>query len=502
VWDIIPTINWLYTHGIKDMLLKTVWTPQELNEFARHLTEKGMTYILGVGHEYNEYLVLDEQYDITNEDRFIYAIHFTLEPGSTHYELKVGVPFISDSGFGTGPHPGVRLGEVKAYLFDYSQEKYRDISSFIKSTDASFPYEVSDEATIDIIVSFDEYSFVPGSELVIVAKMRTNLLRSSGSDMPIFWKEKTKKILGDIWKGYTTAVSKDGLRGILFLGEVNAPLGQRYFRSEGDEEGLIYADLGGDRFAIREYRRWLQREYGTITKLNKYLKKDYSSFEEVEWVLPLRPNNAEDHPQRDILFGLFNSLEQEEKIAGLQREFFLYFLGKTAGEFSEMVKGIFGDVPTIIGSYAAYNLIFPESALKHGVDVLGISYFGDFEGDWPGNFDTRKDFSNALNVLHRIQKESGKTKGYVANELTILTRDFYRPFESQDEIRRFFSKLAEVGVKGFVYLNEYEYGWYERHPEIDIQSHSEERFKWFAELREDIIQAAIEQQNIPFKDIR
>ncbi|MEW5693061.1 MAG: hypothetical protein AB1765_07175 [Candidatus Hydrogenedentota bacterium] len=306
VGDLHPTIDYLHQHGIRDMMLETAWSPEDVNEFATHLTNKGMTYLFSIGGL--DLLLLDKKYNITKEDRFAYTILYSTTPGSASYNLKLGVPFISDYGFGSGDSPGVQLDEVKAYIFDYSEGEY-------------------------------------------------------------------------------------------------------------------------------------------------------------------------------------DSLEQEEKIAQLQKEFFLYILGKGAGEFSAMIKWIFGDVPTLIEAWAAYDLIFNEPALKYGVDALSVTYNGNFEVDDPMiNFNTRGDFANALRVLDRVQNESGKTKLYWSIQTFGIG-----PFKTKDEMKRFYMKLADVGVKGFQYLNENNYGWYKRHPEIDMPSHQQERFKWFSELRDEIIQAVIEE---------
>ncbi len=347
-----------------------------------------------------------------------------------------------------------------------------------------------------------------GDRLMLLVEVLLKEVPGVWSSFPALWKKPILKEYVSGLKAFRKAFAKDGLRGLMFADEINTfPQSLLSARS--------YLDFRTDKAALREYRTFLKRRFGSVEKLNESFGTSYKTFAEVPWLIPLHPFTGEDFE----LYGSekldrlciklhrsgavsFVSLRHLKAAAGVQEDFRLWFLGRWLGEYAKLAKKVIGNVPVFLCSASVDGpawryLGIHRSALQQGVDGLIRNCYGRVrrvggrpEIVQPGG--ERYPLETVCAFLKEIEAECGKTKHLFANEFGYLNEygddlpdDFglggrYR-FPSRTALRDFLHAMVDYGYKGMNL-----FAMQPLHPARRSE------VKWLAGLREEIVKRIIE----------
>jgi hypothetical protein len=319
------------------------------------------------------------------------------------------------------------------------------------------------------------------------------------SSFPALWKPGIIQYYTDGLESFSSAYAKDGLRGMLFGDEINTD--RVSFAGAG-----LYIDFREDAIALKAYRTWLRKRFGAISQLNRYLGTDYRSFDETTWHLCRYPFLEEEIEREDpwtAVHHTFSSLatgDQCRKVGELQEEFRVAFFGDWLARYGAMAKKIIGDVPVFItsagiGGPADGYLQIHRHALLAGLDGLVRNHYGNVKRGPSGQLATYSVWSEArfpletvTGLLASVQKESGVTKSYFANEFGCPKPGGYDDFglgnqfsfSSKEKLRDFLHVLIMNGCKGF--------NMFKMDPDVPA---AKKEVKWLAEMKDDIIRQTI-----------
>lgn len=317
--------------------------------------------------------------------------------------------------------------------------------------------------------------FPESDSLRLVVAMDARLAEVPGANgLPPLWKPGIRDFYRRSLEAFRPAYAKPGLRGLQFGDEINTfPLSLLTAR--------IYLDIRRDPVALKSYREWLARRFGSIEELNRQLGTSHSSFGQVEWRVPLHPfapelaptDNAADREESwaeaKTAWGLADTVEQLRTISRLQEEFRQWFYGHWLAEYAKLAKQLIGPVPVFVCSAAISGdadryLAMHRWALCEGVDGLSRNHYGH------AGEEERYALASVARWMAGVQQESACTKHLWANEV-----GYVRPrvtdaewaaaeaaelgpgnsfgsqwaFPSQESLREMLALLTQYGYRGF-----------------------------------------------------
>ncbi|MFQ6035846.1 MAG: hypothetical protein ACE5NM_08380, partial [Sedimentisphaerales bacterium] len=472
---------------------------KEIDEFTDKLVQKGATYYAGL----NSLWPWQGSGKVAQQDMVEYMfkkVWDITEFSGANKSLKLSFIMERNIDFDTK--------KIKIYLFDMTEEKYDDISDKLKNIKVTkeqireSPSEVYTATRYTLV--FEKFQLPESKDLRVTmlsdvfAEMVPNVYPSA---FPALWKpsiiEYYKKGLESFKKPY----AKEGLRGLMFGDEINTHKTSLFYSQ-------TYVNFNDDEVALKAYRSWLKGKFRTISELNKYLQTDFTDFSQVGWHICIYPFLEKDLNDDEgsssavkKTFGLFESAEQLKKIDKLQEEFRIWFYGYWLTRYARMAKEIIGNVPVFltsagIGGNAEDYLQIHKQAMLQGIDGLVRNHYAHVkrtESGWIASFevwsDRRFPLETVTSLLNSVQKESGKTKTYFANEFGWPKKGGFDDFglgdqfsfPSKKDLRSFLHVLIDNGYKGF--------NMFKMNPNVKA---AQKEVEWLAELKQEIVQRTIQ----------
>jgi len=381
-------------------------------------------------------------------------------------------------------HPAERdRGEperAQAVLFDLEHGTRHDLSDQVASvvpTVAKHDKESDAERLSGktFRVRFKPVRFPESTSLRLVLAMEVRMAELPGvNGLVPLWQPGIREFYGRSLEAFRPAYAKPGLRGLQFGDEINTfPLSLLTARS--------YWDVRRDPLALTAYREWLARRFGQVEELNRQLGTKHTSFDRVEWRVPLHPfspelarsdaaaEREESWAGAKTAWDLAGTVEALRTISRMQDDFRLWFYGHWLAEYAKQAKAVIGNVPVFVCSAgitgeADQYLAMHRWALREGVDGLIRNHYGH------GGEEERHTLANLARWMTKVQQESGCTKHLWANEV-----GYVRPgitdeewgaaeatelnaggsfgsqwaFPSQDALREMLELLTQYGYRGF-----------------------------------------------------
>ena len=398
---------------------------------------------------------------------------------------------------------------TKIYLFDMSGNEYTDISEKLKSLKIS--REKIKESPGEIYTA-KKYTLVFESFLLPQSEdLRVTMLSHMFAEMvpgiypsafPALWKPRVTEYYKRGLESFKKPYAKEGLRGLMFADEINTNktslLGSR-----------IYVNFDNDEVALNMYQDWLKEKFRTIDVLNDYLQTRFDDFSGIRWRVSVYPFmerdlGRDDNPYRAVkkTFGLFESPKQLERIDRLQDEFRVWFYGYWMARYAKMAKEIIGDVPVFLasagmGGNADDYLQIHRHAMLQGIDGLIRNHYAQVRRAESGEKAFFQAWSNrrfpletVTGLLDSVQKESGRTKAYFANEFgwAEKSENAYEDiglggrfsFRSKEDLRDFLNLLIDNGYKGF--------NMFKMNPNAET---ARREVRWLSELKQEMIKKTI-----------
>jgi hypothetical protein len=472
---------------------------RQVDEFTARLVQKGATYYAGL----NSLWPWRQSDKITPGD-FVGCVYKRAwnvsEFAGTNRPITVA--FAAEQGV------ELERQNTKLYLFDLAAGTYRDISAKLRDIETETE-QVRESASERYTVTrhtltLDRFP-LPTSEdlrLTLIVKIKRPMVPGVyPSGFPALWKPGIMNYFTAGLRSFKTAYAKEGLRGMMFGDEINTHRNSLLYSQ-------MYVDFRDDKVALASYRNWLKKKFETIQELNEFLDTDFEDFEAVTWRICIYPflEDEADGFERSFMgntFGLFASAEQLEKIDRLQEEFRVWFYGYWLAKYAKMAKEIIGDVPVFLtsagmGGDAESYLQIHKHAMLQGMDGLVRNHYA-----WVGTrangrlatfaagSDIRFPLETVTQLLDEVQRQSGKTKTYFANEFgrpragdDNFVDDFglgnQFSFTSKKELRDFLTVLINNGCKGF--------NMFKMNPNVEA---AQKEVKWLAELKDEIVEQTV-----------
>jgi len=410
---------------------------------------------------------------------------------------------------------------VSAYLFDYGSGQVRDVSACVRHGGLA-SRGGGDEVVTELTAEIDGADFSGSGRLELTVLWHVRYARLDGAESTLcsgagdyrpMWRPAVLARTRRVWEERSRTLRTPQLRGInLFGGEI---LLSRIFlfeprllprrRSGTDRYGIVaesaYPDYNRDPHTLRAFRDWLRQRFARVEAFNEKAGTSYRSFEEADWVLPIRPNNHAEASENDRLFGIFRDRNAETFLSALQNEFHLDWFGQWYGHYAQMAKEIFGNVPTF--TYAAQGVVIEDrwpspassvdvhiAALRHGVDGIGLSVYesaGQLTGREPNSF---WNGDRLVEKLYQVETQSGKTKFLWLFEGSCVVLDprarggWLGPVRKR-HLAAWLEALVGMGVRGFfagaIFTN---FG-------VEEPFEAVGRPGWFADLRDETVREAV-----------
>ncbi len=467
---------------------------QQVNELTERLTARGATYYANLN------ILWPTSDKIASQDRVTCVVKRVWDLAAVERGDPLEVSFISEA--------LLRFDQTKrrVYWFDMTDGRYRDITDKLKgirSVQEVRGESPAERGMVNRHTLVLEHVDRPDSHELRITFLgiieRENVPGVYPSALPALWKPGIQRYFRDGLTSLRTAYAKDGLRGMSFGDEINT------YRASLFGSG-IYVDFQNDTVGLQAYRGWLKDRFKTIAELNVFLGTTFRSFADVTWRICINPFMERDREcasGKPVTFGLFDSLEQLERVGNVQEEFRVWFYGHWLARYARMAKEIIGDVPVFVtsagmGGPAGDYLRIHKHALLEGVDGLSRNHYawvGKTEGGQWATFEagTRRRFplETVAEILDTVQRQVGKTKALWANE-------FGRPrqgeegfvddfglgnqfsFPSKEDLRNFLSVLIDNGYKGF--------NMFKMNPSVEA---ARQEVQWMAELKEEILRRTV-----------
>jgi hypothetical protein len=355
--------------------------------------------------------------------------------------------------------------------------------------------------------------FPESTSLRLVLAMEVRLAELPGvHGLPALWKPGIREFYRRSIESFRSAYAKPGLRGLQFGDEINTfPLSLLTART--------YLDIRHDQLALAAYRDWLARRFGNIEELNRQFGAHHTSFNQVQWQVPLHPIDPElarsdEAAEREeswtgakTTWGLAGTLEQLRTISRVQDEFRVWLCGHWLAEYAKLAKEMIGNVPVftcsagILGDAEQY-LAMHRWALREGVDGLIRNHYGN------GGEQEHSTLASLSRWLEEVERESGCTKHLWANEVGYvrpnLTDDEWAEaesaelaagdsfgsqwaFPSRGSLREMLLLLTQYGYRGF---NRFLMNPSARRVAQEVE--------WMAQLREEIVKYVVGKGGAPF----
>ena len=335
-----------------------------------------------------------------------------------------------------------RPERVQAVLFDLQHPRRQDVSDHVESiTPVTAESERESRPETDegwghgavYRVHFKSIHLPESTSLRLVVTMEARLAEVPGvNGLVPLWKPGILEFYRDSLKAFRAAYAKPGLRGLQFGDEVNT-----YRMSL--LTARVYLDLRHDAVALESYRDWLAKRFNGVDALNRRFGTRYSSFDEVEWQVPMHPLSpklavSDEAAEREeswagarTAWGLAGTVEQLRVVSRTQDEFRIWLCGHWLAEYAKMAKDVIGPVPVFvcsasIGGDADQYLAMHRWALCEGVDGLIRNHYGH------GGEEERYALASLSRWMAKVQQESGHTKHLWANEV-----GYVRPHVTDDE---------------------------------------------------------------------
>jgi len=472
---------------------------RQVDEYTDRLVRKGATYYAGLNS-----LWPWRQSDKVAPRDFVGCVYKRVWNVSEFVGTNrpVEVSFAAEQGV------ELERQSMKLYLFDLAAGTYRDISTKLKDIETETE-QVRESAAERYTVTrhtltLDRFPLPASEDLRMTLIMRMKRPMVPGvypSAFPALWKPGIINYFAAGLRSFKNAYAKEGLRGMMFGDEINTHRNSLLYSQ-------MYVDFRDDKVALASYRNWLKKKFETIQELNEFLDTDFEDFEAVTWRICIYPflENDADGFERSFMhnrFGLFASVEQLEKIDRLQEAFRVWFYGYWLAKYAKMANEIIGDVPVFLtsagmGGDAKSYLQIHKHAMLEGMDGLVRNHYA-----WVGTrangglatfaagSDIRFPLETVTQLLDEVQRQSGKTKTYFANEFgrphagdDDFVDDFglgnQFSFTSKKELRSFLTVLINNGCKGF--------NMFKMNPNVEA---AQKEVKWLAELKDEIVEQTI-----------
>lgn len=355
-------------------------------------------------------------------------------------------------------------------------------------------------------VRLEPIHFPQSTSLRLVVAMVIPLAELPGvHGLPALWKPGIRDFYRRSLEAFRPVYAKPGLRGLLFSDEINT-FPQSLLTAR------VYLDIRHDLVALEAYRDWLARRFDRIEELNERFGSTYTSFDRVQWQVPLHPFSPEladtdDESEREeswagaeTAWGLADTVEQLLTISRVQDEFRIWLYGHWLAEYARLAKEVIGDVPVFvcsaaIGGDADQYLAMHHWALREGVDGLIRNHYGH------GGPEERRTLADLARWMARVQEESDCTKHLWANEV-----GYVRPHVTDDEWAQ--AENADLGDEDsfgsqwafpskqslremLLLLTKYRYRGFNRFLMNPSAPRAEREVTWMAELREEIVPRVI-----------
>jgi hypothetical protein len=456
----------------------------DIDNYTTTLTSEGCTYFVYL----NTLLPWKNSGKISDEGRitFVHRKSFDVTGyGGRSTKINLLMPFEES-------YKGYTLkDESTAYLFDFSTGQMTDISDRIDDMTWEEVGDELDEAKFNLVISFSRIDFPISTHLAIVVSVPIRHETVFGFDFPALWKDEIRSYYIHSLNFFRSAFQKEGLRGMMFSDEIGMS-NKTFFIG-------TYEDFNEDLIVMTHFHRWLKDRFGDVGNLNRYLRTNYNTFEEVNWdVTPLPYESIEHLNEVGELFGLYDSVEQVERRNSLQNDFMFWFYGHNYAEYAKIAKKVIGDVPVFITTWASQNadpLQIHYEAMLEGMDGLIRNSYGqvvtDDEGRKGIGFRSEEgvwmqDLRDVKKMIERAERKSGYTKAYIANEfywVQVTDEGNVRfKFPTKSDLKEFLKVMIDHGYRGF-------------HMFIINPSdvyHSEEVMQredmlWFSELKPEIL---------------
>lgn len=361
-------------------------------------------------------------------------------------------------------------------------------------------------------VRFKSIRLPESTSLRLVLAMEVRLAELPGvNGLPALWKPGIREFYRRSLEAFRPAYARPGLRGLMFGDEINAfPMSLLTSRT--------YLDLRRDAEGLAAYRRWLEQRFRGIEQLNRHLGSSYTSFDQVDWVVPLHPfapglGRTDADAEREeswvgakTAWGLAPTVEQVRKISLLQEEFRQWFCGHWLAEYAKLAKEVIGPVPVFVCSAGIAGeadgyLAMHRWALREGVDGLIRNHYGH------GGKEDRHTLASLARWFADVQQESGCTKHLWANEVGYVQPDVTHAeraaaeatdpgaggsfgiqwaFPSQESLREMLVLLNQYGYRGF-----------NRFLMNPSNSRAAREVEWMAKLRPDIVALVVKTKGSP-----
>jgi hypothetical protein len=401
---------------------------------------------------------------------------------------------------------------IHAVLFDMEHSKRRDISDKVESIVSIDPESGSEVARKGddelrdrkaFRVRLKAIHFPESTSLRLVLAVEIRLAELPGvHGLPPLWKPGIRKFYRRSIESFRSAYAKPGLRGLQFGDEINTwPLSLLTAHT--------YPDIRRDQVALESYSDWLARRFGSIEGLNRQFGTHHTSFDQVEWQVPLHPFDPElarsdDAAEREeswagakTTWGLAGTLEQLRTISRVQDEFRVWFCGHWLARYAKLAKEMIGNVPVFtcsagISGNAEQYLAMHRWALHEGVDGLIRNHYGN------GDEQERDTLASLTQWLAEVRRESGCTKHLWANEV-----GYVRPHLTDDEWAEAESAELEAGDsfgsqwafpskeslrEMLLLLRQYGYRGFNRFLINPSARRAAQEVEWMASLRQEIVQ--------------
>jgi len=364
----------------------------------------------------------------------------------------------------------------------------------------------------DYRVRFKSVRLPESTSLRLVLAMEVRLAELPGvNGLPALWRAGIREFYRRSLEAFRPAYARPGLRGLMFGDEINAlPMSLLTSRS--------YLDLRRDAEGLAAYRRWLEQRFRGIEQLNRHLGSSYTSFDQVDWVVPLHPfapelartdadaEREESWAGAKTAWGLAPTAEQVRKISLVQEEFRQWFCGHWLAEYAKLAKEVIGPVPVFVCSAsmageAGGYLAMHRWALREGVDGLIRNHYGQ------GGKEDRHTLVSLARWLADVQQESGCTKHLWANEVGYVRPDVTDAERAAAEAAdpgaggSFGSEWAfpsQESLRGMVLLlNQYGYRGFNRFLMSPSSSRAAREVEWMAKLRPEIVSLVVKTKDSP-----
>ncbi len=415
----------------------------------------------------------------------------------------------------------VKSERTHAVLFDLDHGARHDMSDQVESVtpidtepgrEASRGEEHDRRDAKAYRVRFKSIRLPESTSLRLVLAMEVRLTELPGvKGLPALWKPGIREFYRRSLEAFRPAYATPGLRGLMFGDEINSfPMSLLTSRA--------YLDLRRDAEGLDVYRRWLERRFGDIEQLNRHFGSSHTSFDNVDWVVPLHPfapelartdadaEREESWAGAKTAWGLAPTVEQVRKISLVQEEFRQWFCGHWLAEYAKLAKEVIGPVPVFVCSASIAGeadgyLAMHRWALREGVDGLIRNHYGH------GGKEDRHTLVSLARWLADVQQESGCTKHLWANEVGYVRPDVTDAewvaaeaadpgaggsfgsqwaFPSQESLREVLLLLNQYGYRGF-----------NRFLMSPSSSRAAREVEWMAKLRPDIVALVVQTKGSP-----